>query len=184
MHKWRRINQVLAGVVLVLSVFALGKLGIKWWQMQTIHPEKTVVGAPEPSAQAASSQLALDGFSYRTSVDFLAQPTLVVRYRLHNRGKDAALPQYVFDNNVTFAQQTASGTTSVLASTTVAKGKLSYLDQNYQENGAILLKPGQSVTVIGTYRLESLKRPATLAVRGTKKAQIAPWQLKGVQAHD
>jgi hypothetical protein len=183
-QKWRRINLGLAVLVLLLSVLALGKLGLGLWQTHAVQPEKKVVGAPDPYAQGTGEQLQIDDLTYQTTTDFLQRPTLVVRYRLQNHGTTAALPQYVFDSNVTFAQQTASGTTSVLATTTVPKRKLSFLDQNYQENGTILLKAGEHVTVVSVYRLESAKRPVTLAVRGAKRTQIKPWQLKEVPAHD
>ena len=184
MRKWRRINVALAIIVLILSIVAAGKLGFTLWAEHAVQPQKTVVGMPTRQAAPTSRKLTLGDFSYQRSVDFQDQPTLVVTYQLTNSGEDPALPQYVFDSNVNFLQQTATGTTSVLASTEVAKGKLNFLAQNYHENGAILLRGGEKVKVVNAYRLESLNRPVTLTVRGDKRLVINPWTLKEVVVDD
>ncbi len=183
MRIWRRINIILATIVLLLAVAAGIRLGFTYWSSKAIQPDKTIIGTPTVATSPSTSQkLKIGAFRYYRSQDFLARPTLVVSYQLTNAGKTAALPQYVFDNNVTYVQQTNAGTSSILAATTVANSRLSFLNRNYRENAQILLRAGENVRVLGTYRLESLNRPITMMVGGKKRMMIQPWTLKVVAA--
>ncbi|WP_125708320.1 hypothetical protein [Lacticaseibacillus porcinae] len=184
MRVWKRINLILAGIVLMLSLIALAKLGYGWYAQKQVTPQKVVVGVPKVAQKTSSSTLRLSDFQFEYAVDFLKRPTLVVKYRLKNTGGESAWPQYVLDSNVVFAQQTNAGTTSVLAKTDVASGQLSFLMQNYQENADILLKAKESVTIVSTYRLESRNRPVSMMVGKDQRKTIKPWTLKQVKADE
>lgn len=182
---WRRINLILAVVVLALAIGAGAKFGFSYWSAQHIQPEKTVIGTPSlPTRPPKSPKLQIEAFHYYYGRDFLNRPTLVVSYAMHNKGTVAALPQYVFDNTVTFVQQTDAGTNSILAETTMPGKRLSFLNQNYQENGQIQLKADQSARVLALFRLESRNRPVTLLVDGKQRLSIQPWTLKAVAANE
>lgn len=184
MRVWKRINLILAGTVLLLSLIALCKLGYSWYAQKQVTPQKVVVGVPSAPQRSSTSTLRLSDFQFKYAVDFLKRPTLVVQYQLKNTGGEAAWPQYVLDSNVVFAQQTNAGTTSVLAKTDVAKGQLSFLMQNYQENADILLRAGESVTIVSTYRLESRNRPVSMMVGKDQRKTIQPWTLRQVKADE
>ncbi len=184
MRIWKRINLLLAALVLLISVLAVGKLGFGWYTQRQVEPHKVVVGAPSAPQSGNSSKLRLSAFHFSYAVDFLKRPTLVVQYQLMNKGGDTAWPQYVLDSNVVFAQQTDAGTTSVLAKTDVAKGQLSFLMQNYQENSDILLRNGETATMVATYRLESRNRPVAMIVGNKPRETIKPWTLKQVKADE
>ena len=184
MRLWKRLNLILATIVLLLSVLAVGKLGFGWYTQRQVTPQKVVDGAPSAPQSGTSSTLKLSAFHFSYAVDFLQRPTLVVQYKLANKGGNTAWPQYVLDSNVVFAQQTNAGTTSVLAKTDVAKGQLSFLMQNYQENSDILLRNGETATMVATYRLESRNRPVTMIVGNKQRETIKPWTLKQVKANE
>lgn len=184
MHIWRRTNLVLAIIVLILSVGALLRFGFTYWSDHHIKPQQTVSGPVTQQQSQANSKLRISDFHYYYAVDFLKRPTLIVKYTMANSGGDAALPQYVFDTTVMFEQQTNSGTTSVLAATNVAKGQLSFLMQNYQENGSIVLNAKQKATIVTAYRLESRNRPVLLMVKNAQKGNIKPWTLEAAKVEE
>ncbi|WP_262315171.1 DUF5067 domain-containing protein [Lacticaseibacillus parakribbianus] len=185
MRAWRWINRILAAAVVVLAVVALARLGFTAYAARAIRPQHVAVGRTTTKSAAASEpQLALSGLRYRTGRDFLNRPALVVSYHLRNRGGAAALPSYVLDSTVSFLQQTQTGLTGVLATTTLATGQLSMLARNYAENAGIKLKAGEAVKVIAAYRLESLNLPVTVMINGHQDRILRPWQLKAVTADE
>lgn len=184
MRIWKRINLILAVLVLLVSVLAVGKLGFGWYLQRQVTPQKVVIGAPSAPQSGSSSKLRLSNFHFSYGVDFLKRPTLIVQYQLTNKGGETAWPQYVLDSNVVFAQQTNAGTTSVLAKTDVASGQMSFLMQNYQENSDILLRDGETATMVATYRLESRNRPVSMIVGKKPRETIKPWTLKQVKADE
>lgn len=113
MRRLKRLNFILAGLVLLLSILAIGKLGFGWYAEKQVTPNKVVEGVPSAPQAGSTSTLRLSDFEFKYAVDFLKRPTLVVQYRLKNSGGDPAWPQYVLDANVVFAQQTNAGTTSI-----------------------------------------------------------------------
>ena len=178
---WQRVNRILAVIVLLLSVGAAARLGFTYWSTHVMQTTKTVIGTPTTAGNApANTKIKIGNFKYYTASDFLKRPTLVVSYEMSNGSAVGALPQYVFDNTVSFVQVTTAGTNSILAATTVPKAKLSFLNQNYQENGEITLKKGQTARVLATYRLESQARPVTMLVNGKKRMTLQPWTMKEV----
>lgn len=184
MRIWKRINFILAAIVLLISVLAASKLAFGWYSQRQVTPQKVVMGTPTAPQFDSNSKLRLSDFHFGYAVDFLQRPTLVVQYDLTNKGGASAWPQYVLDSNVVFAQQTDAGTTSVLAKTEVAKGQLSFLKQNYQENSDILLRNKESATIIATYRLESRNRPVSMMVGKKQRKTIKPWTLKQVKSDE
>lgn len=184
MRIWKRINLILAAIVLLISLLAIGKLSFGSYTKRQVSPQKVVIGAPSAPQAGSTSKLRLSAFHFSYAVDFLKRPTLVVQYQLMNKGGDTAWPQYVLDSNVVFAQQTNAGTTSVLAKTDVAKGQLSFLMQNYQENSDILLRDGETATIVATYRLETKNRPVSMIVGKKQREVIKPWTLKQVKVDE
>ncbi|WP_179394126.1 DUF5067 domain-containing protein [Lacticaseibacillus absianus] len=179
MRRWRRVNQGLALIVLVLALAALVRVGFTLYSDHAIQPERTVTRTAALSARP-SDDLRLTLKHYRTGHDFLDRPALVVTYELRNRAGQAALPSYVFDRQVQLQQQTQTGLTGELAGTRLAAGQLSPLEVNYVENGQIRLLAGQTVQAIAVYRLGSLNLPVTVQIAGQKSRVLQPWTLKAV----
>jgi hypothetical protein len=59
MRVWKRINLILAGTVLLLSLIALGKLGYSWYAQKQVTPQKVVVGVPKCTTEKHQLNVAI-----------------------------------------------------------------------------------------------------------------------------
>ncbi|GEN94185.1 DUF5067 domain-containing protein [Pediococcus ethanolidurans] len=188
--KWDKLNLILAIILLMLVFATSGKLIYNWWINDSVQSDKTVVinKLSQKKTKQKSldlSEISIDQISYQTATDFLHLPTLVVHYRMKNNSDTGALPMYVFNQKIRFHQLTTYNTTTILAGSDLATGRLRGVSANYLENQEIMLLPNQTVTVIQTYRLESMKRPVTMQVLANGHTQkINPWQLSMVKANE
>ncbi|MFD1429374.1 hypothetical protein [Lacticaseibacillus mingshuiensis] len=176
---WQRMNMGLAIIALVLALIAVGRFGWGYWADQSGSSKPVVVRAPAVTAERDTG-VGLSLIKFSVGRDWLKRPALVIHYEIQNDDATALLPQYYFARTVVFRQLSPGRSTVVLARTTLPSKQLSALERNLAENSTIMLRHGETVTVLEAVRLESLDQPVTVAVAGRPAQVIKPWQLKEV----